>query len=158
MRDLGERFKEKRQTMGVKIKEVCDDLNITEAQLENLEEGNINAFKDIFFLKELIKKYARYLNVDEEEALNEFNEYLFDYTSKIPVKELEEKMKEIIQEEKEERKVISPYTIKPKVSNKINPIFVYLILVLLIVAVGVTVFTIVKADIEKQSTISYVVE
>ncbi len=158
MRDLGKTFKEKRESMGVKVKEVCDDLNITEAQLENLEEGNINAFKDIFFLKETIKKYSRYLNINEEETLDEFNKYIFDYTSKIPVKELTQKLKAIKQEEKEERKISSPYTQQAKVTNKVNPIFIYLLLVVIIVAVGVTVFTIVKRDIEKQNTISYVIE
>lgn len=39
----------------MKLEEAASDLDITVAQLENLEDGNINAFKDIFFLKELIK-------------------------------------------------------------------------------------------------------
>ena len=105
MKEIGELFKEKREEIGLKVSEVSKDLDITEAQLENLEAGNINAFKDIFFLKDVIKKYAVYLNEDEEKIENEFNEYVFDYTSKIPVKELEEKIKEIQKEEKEGRKI-----------------------------------------------------
>lgn len=56
MKDIGNIFKEKREEIGVKLEEAASDLDITVAQLENLEDGNINAFKDIFFLKELIKK------------------------------------------------------------------------------------------------------
>ena len=62
-------------------------MEITTAQLENLEDGNVNAFKDIFFLKELIKKYAKYLNVNEDEVISEFNDFVFDYTSRIPVED-----------------------------------------------------------------------
>jgi len=144
MKDIGERFKEKRESMGVKVREVCNDLGITEAQLENLEDGNINAFKDIFFLKELIKKYARYLDVDEEETINEFNEFVFDYTSKIPVKELTEQLKEIEEKEKEEKKVYSPYTRMVKQKEKNNNTLIYIILGILIVIFIVAVVLIIK--------------
>ena len=89
------RNKERREEIGIKLEEAAGDLEITVAQLENLEDGNINAFKDIFFLKELIKKYATYLNVNEEELMEDFNDFVFDYTSKIPVEEIEQKVKEI---------------------------------------------------------------
>ena len=80
MKDIGNIFKEKREEIGVKLEEAASDLDITVAQLENLEDGNINAFKDIFFLKELIKKYATYLNVDGEKMIEEFNDFVFDFT------------------------------------------------------------------------------
>ncbi len=156
MKEIGELFKEKREEIGLKVSEVSKDLDITEAQLENLEAGNINAFKDIFFLKDVIKKYAVYLNEDEEKIENEFNEYVFDYTSKIPVKELEEKIKEIQKEEKEGRKISSPYTQGKKITNKVNPVFIFLGLVLLVVAFAVIIVTVVKNDIEKNRTLSYV--
>ena len=156
MKEIGELFKEKREEIGLKVSEVSKDLDITEAQLENLEAGNINAFKDIFFLKDVIKKYAVYLNEDEEKIENEFNEYVFDYTSKISVKELEEKIKEIQKEEKEGRKISSPYTQGKKITNKVNPVFIFLGLVLLVVAFAVIIVTVVKNDIEKNRTLSYV--
>ena len=56
MKDIGTKFQEKREEIGIKLEEAAKDLDITVAQLENLEDGNVNAFKDIFFLKELIKK------------------------------------------------------------------------------------------------------
>ena len=56
MKEIGESFKEARETIGISKSEVIKDLNITESQLDNLEDGNANAFKDVFFLKETIKK------------------------------------------------------------------------------------------------------
>ena len=67
MKDIGTIFKEKREEIGIKEDEAAKDLNITIPQLENLEDGNINAFKDIFFLKDLVKKYEAifYSNIDK---------------------------------------------------------------------------------------------
>ena len=114
MKDIGNIFKEKREEIGVKLEEAASDLDITVAQLENLEDGNINAFKDIFFLKELIKKYATYLNVDGEKMIEEFNDFVFDFTSRIPVDEIEQKVKEIekINEKETRKRISSPYTRK----------------------------------------------
>ena len=67
MKEIGESFREARETIGISKAEVIKDMNITESQLDNLEDGNANAFKDVFFLKEVIKKYAKYLNLDEDE-------------------------------------------------------------------------------------------
>ena len=69
MKEIGESFKEARETIGISKSEVLKDLNITESQLDNLEDGNFNAFKDVFFLKDTIKIYAKYLNLDEDEML-----------------------------------------------------------------------------------------
>src|SRR5574344_908290 len=109
MKEIGESFKEARETIGISKEEVMKDLGITESQLDNLEDGNANAFKDIFFLKETIKKYAKYLNLDEDVIMSEFNDFVFNFTSKIPINEIEEKVKEIKEEDKENKiKVISP--------------------------------------------------
>ena len=65
MKDIGSQFEEKRREIGIKLEEAASDLEITVAQLENLEDGNVNAFKDIFFLKELIKKYGSVKKIKE---------------------------------------------------------------------------------------------
>ncbi len=61
MKDIGTIFKEKREEIGIKEDEAAKDLNITIPQLENLEDGNINAFKDIFFLKDCIWYFYQHL-------------------------------------------------------------------------------------------------
>lgn len=136
MKDIGNIFKEKREEIGVKLEEAASDLDITVAQLENLEDGNINAFKDIFFLKELIKKYATYLNVDGEKMIEEFNDFVFDFTSRIPVDEIEQKVKEIEKRnEKETRKRISsPYTRKKVRKAKMKLVYFFSILTIILVS------------------------
>ena len=76
MKEIGESFRNARETIGISKDEVVKDLNITESQLDNLEDGNANAFKDVFFLKDLIRKYSRYLNLDEDENIDKFNDFI----------------------------------------------------------------------------------
>lgn len=137
MKDIGLQFEEKRKEIGIKLEEAAGDLEITVAQLENLEDGNVNAFKDIFFLKELIKKYAIYLNLDDSKIMEEFNDFVFDFTSKIPVEEIEEKVKEIVsQNEKETRKKISsPYTRKKVRKAKLRPVYIFTLVTVFLVSI-----------------------
>ena len=150
-------FKEKREEIGIKEDEAAKDLNITIPQLENLEDGNINAFKDIFFLKDLVKKYAIYLNVDEESIMEDFNDFVFDFTSKIPVQEIEQKVKEIEkQNDKETRKKISsPYTRKKVRKAKLKP--VYLLSIITVILVSLTII-ILNVILDSKRTLNYDME
>ena len=150
MKEIGAKFKQKREEIGVTLEEVSNDLNITIPQLENLEDGSVNAFKDIFFLKELIKKYSKYLNIDEDEIMEGFNDFVFDYTSKIPIEEIEEKVKEIVKEEDIEyrKKINSPYTQKKAIKAKMKPIYLYIIVTVILIT---TTILIVNAVISSKS-------
>ena len=119
MKEIGESFKEARETIGISKEEVVKDLNITESQLDNLEDGNVNAFKDVFFLKDTIKKYTKYLNLDEDEIMDKFNDFIFGYTSRIPVDDILEKTREfeVLEKKNTENKIVSPYTTKKKKST-----------------------------------------
>ena len=149
MKEIGESFKNARETIGISKDEVIKDLNITESQLDNLEDGNANAFKDVFFLKEIIGKYSRYLNLNEEENIDKFNDFIFNYTSRIPIEDILEQTKEIkIQEsEKEDNKIVSPYTIKRK-KNNTKYYIIYGVLVIVIVAL---ILLLIKHLIDKQN-------
>ena len=137
MKEIGIIFKEKREEIGIKAEEAAKDMNITMPQLENLEDGNVNAFKDIFFLKDLVRKYAVYLNVDEEKIMEEFNDFVFDFTSKIPVSEIEKKVKEIEKQNEIEtrKKISSPYTIKKVQKAKLKPIYIVSIFVIILICI-----------------------
>ena len=135
MKEIGESFKNARETIGISKEEVVKDLNITESQLDNLEDGNVNAFKDVFFLKEMIRKYSRYLNLDEEANIDKFNDFIFSYTSKIPVDEILEQTREIniLEIQKNENKIVSPYTAKKKSSsNKMTILFTVTVVIIVI--------------------------
>ena len=117
MKEIGELLKSTREESGVTLEEASNDLEIKTLILENIEDGNIGCFKDIFILKEYIYNYAKYLGLEPEKIIDEFNEYLFEYTSKIPMEDIEKAMKEQQKEEIPEKKIVSPYTTSTKKSN-----------------------------------------
>ena len=130
MRDIGLKLKEKREENGVSIEEAAEDLKVRPKQILSLEEGKKGDFKDVVFLKYLIRDYSKYLGLDSEKMVDEFNEFLFDFTSRIPVEEIEEAKKE----KKENKKIASPYTLNFNNDNKKNYI-IYLIIGLVIISI-----------------------
>lgn len=144
MKEIGIKFKEKRETIGINEEEAARDMEITIPQLENLEDGNVNAFKDIFFLKELVKKYAIYLNINDEEIMDEFNDFVFDFTSKIPVSEIEQKVKELEKEKDKEtrKKISSPYTRKKVRKAKLKPVYLFSIITVILVSLTLIILNV----------------
>ena len=114
MNEIGEALKYARESSGVSLNEASKDLDIKPEILENIEDGRTGAFKDIYELKDYIASYAKYLGLDENQLIDEFNEYMFEYTSKIPIKEIEKTIELKIKEEKKDEKVVSPYTKEKK--------------------------------------------
>ena len=69
MKELGEYLKRTRISNGVSLTEACEDLEFSTSHLENIESGNVRAFKDVYELKEDIKVYAKYLGLDSEKVI-----------------------------------------------------------------------------------------
>ena len=160
MKEIGESFRNARETIGISKEEVVKDLNITESQLDNLEDGNVNAFKDVFFLKDIIRKYSRYLNLDEEANIDKFNDFIFSYTSKIPVDEILEQTREIkiLESEKEDNKIVSPYTMKKKKKNFKSSILYVLITIVIVVIILFVIKYITDKQVKNTDRIINVVE
>lgn len=135
MNEIGEALQYARESSGVSIGEASKDLDIKEEILENIEDGRTGAFKDIFELKEYIINYAKYLGLDEKDIIDEFNEYMFEYTSKIPVKEIEKTITKMAKEEKNDE-IASPYTrVNKKYSNWVYIIIYAFIAILVMLAI-----------------------
>lgn len=132
MKEIGEKLREAREAMGISIEEAAEDLKLRPSQLENIEEGNREAFKDIFYLKYFIRDYSKYLGLDYEEMVEDFNEYVFDYTSKISLDDIKKANKK--NEKKNQKKIVSPYTLDKK-NNKTFPSSVIWALILIFVCI-----------------------
>ena len=124
MKELGEYLKEQREANSVGLDEASEDVNISKEELENIEEGNIRAFKDVLGLKNKIKVYAKYLGLDPDKVADEFNDFMFEHTSKISLSDILEASKK--QDEQEKKQIHSPYTKirKRKVNIKGISIFI----------------------------------
>ena len=152
MKDIGLKLKEKREENGVSIEEVAEDLKMRPSQIISLEEGKKEDFKDVLFLKYFIRDYAKYLGLDGEEMVDEFNEFLFDYTSKIPVEEIEKaKLNNVNKKE-----VISPYT--SEVSDKKGlKIVLFVVVVLVLLIIGYFVMSNIKGNDFQDDNITYTI-
>ncbi len=123
------------------------------SQIENLENGNREAFKDVMSLKYFVRDYAKYLGLDGEKMIDEFNEYLFDFTSKIPVEDIE-KAKENKNKKKD---VVSPYTQVSEKSNNIKMLMLSIIIVIVIIIVGYLVVSEIHKNDFKDNDTTYVI-
>lgn len=154
MNEIGEALHSARESSGVSISEASRDLDIKEEILENIEDGRTGAFKDIFELKEYITNYAKYLGLDETAIIDEFNEYMFEYTSRIPVKEIEKTISHMAKEETKDE-MVSPYT---KTKRKFNNWFYIIIYVIITILVAFAILWSVKQvtiNRNNTNTISY---
>lgn len=131
MKEIGEKLKEARESIGVSVEEVAEDLKMKPTQIENIEAGNADAFKDVFNLKYLIRDYSKYLGLNKEDLVDEFNEYLFDYTSKISLDDIKAAKKERSQA----KRIKSPYTIERKSRRVLFLTFVYVFVIFLILMI-----------------------
>lgn len=150
MKELGEYLKEKRKDNGVGLEEAAEDLNLSRDDIENIEAGNIRAFRDVLKLKVIVKDYAKYLGLDPDKIVDEFNDFLFEHTSKISLEDiLEAKQKK----EEEEKKIVSPYTKSTKkhfnIDNllKLKPFFIGLMIILVLLLV---IFIYIKIASERE--------
>ena len=130
LKEIGERLRETRESIGISIDEAAEDLKLRPSQIEAVEAGNIENFKDIYYLKYFIRDYSKYLGLDYEDMVDEFNEYLFDYTSKISIEDIKKNKKELLEQPKKEPKISSPYTIEHK-----NEFHIFRNIILLILSV-----------------------
>lgn len=155
MVETGETLKSTRESSGVSIDEASNDLNIPVLYLEQIEDGSIGSFEDIYELKQMMVDYAKYLGINTEEVITKFNEYMFDYTSKIPMDEIEKAVREKEKEKESEDRIASPYTrVYPK--EKTLPYIITAIVIFILVIFAV-IWSIHQITINNTSTdlISY---
>lgn len=124
------------------------------SQIISLEEGRKEDFSDVNTLKFFIRDYAKYLGLDGEKLVDEFNEFLFDFTSKIPSEVIEEAKQK---REKEKKEFSSPYT-KKEGHNKTYIICIGVcVLVLLVFIITYFVVSGVRNNDFKDDNVTYVI-
>ena len=154
MKEIGIKLKEKREENGVSVDEAAEDLKLRPSQIISIEEGRKEDFNDVFYLKYFIRDYAKYLGLDGEKLVDEFNEYLFDYTSKIPVDVIEKAKQEKKQDKKD---FISPYTVVKKNNFLMPKYIIFIVLIIVILLGGYFLFSNIGGNEFSDSNITYVI-
>ena len=89
---------------------------------------------------------AEYLGLRYDDMIHEFNEYLFDYTSKISLDDIRKAKKKIEKKRKKDSRVASPYTIEKKEKPDISHTVLYIALGLLILTMSLLVINQINQD------------
>ena len=145
MIEAGESLKSAREKAGVSIEEASQDLNIPVLFLEQIESGAVGAFEDIYELKNMMVEYGKYLGLNTDDIKLKFNEYMFDYTSKIKLDEIEKAMRE------QQKEILSPYTrVTPK--EKTLP-YILSAVVIIILVVLVLIWSIKQITVNGSNSI-----
>lgn len=140
LKEIGEKLRETRESIGISIEEASEDLKVLPSQIEAVEAGDMEKFKDVFSVKYFIRDYSKYLGLHYEDMIDEFNEYLFDYTSKLSIDDIK---KAKHKEKKEEERVFSPYTLEPKQPRLIpKSVFIILFIILSLIVIYFAIDTI----------------
>jgi len=151
LKEIGEKLKETREEIGISLEEASEDLKIEVKQLEDIENGNTEAFSDVFNLKYFIRDYAKYLGLDKEELIDEFNEYLFDYTSKLSLDDIKKDLKE----KEDKNKIKSPYTVERK-NEKVFKYVAFASMILLLIIICYLLYAIfIKPDDKPEDNLVY---
>ena len=141
MKELGYYLQDTRRSNGVSLEEAASDLNVDVSYLENIESANVRAFKDVYYMRDLVRDYAKYLGLDEEKIQDGFNDFLFEHTSKISLEDIMSAKKKKEEEEKLDntKKIQSPYTKEYKKKVKKLPFVLGGIIFLLALVIAIIV-------------------
>ena len=155
MKELGEYLKHTRISNGVSITEACEDLELSTSHLENIESGNVRAFKDVYELRDSVKVYAKYLGLNPDKVVDEFNNFLFQHTSKISLDDIMSAQKK---KETADNKVKSPYTKEYKERFNFWPIIYVIVGILLVLLIVLLVIINNSKEPERINELNGVVE
>src|SRR5204862_6437338 len=69
---LGEKLRHAREERGISISEVAEQTRISALYIESIEKDNYKPLPGAIFNKGFLKSYAKFIGVDEEEALSDY--------------------------------------------------------------------------------------
>jgi cytoskeleton protein RodZ len=69
---LGEKLRQAREARGISIAEVAEQTRISSLYLKSIEDDNYKPLPGGIFNKGFVKAYAKYVGVDEQEALQDY--------------------------------------------------------------------------------------
>src|SRR5688572_8430176 len=76
---LGEKLRQAREERGISISEVAEQTRISSLYLKSIEDDNYKPLPGGIFIKGFVKAYAKYVGIDEAEALQDYARLLSQY-------------------------------------------------------------------------------
>src|SRR5688572_16411437 len=76
---LGEKLRQAREERGISISEVAEQTRISPLYLEAIDADNYKTLPGGIFNKGFVRSYAKYVGVDEQEALQEYSRLIAEH-------------------------------------------------------------------------------
>ena len=80
---LGEKLRQAREARGITLSEVAEQTRISPLYIESIENDDYRSLPGGIFNKGFIKSFARYVGVDEQEALHDYGRLVADQSNQI---------------------------------------------------------------------------
>jgi len=74
MASLGQELKRERELRGISLEEISESTKINRKFLQALEEDKLELMPSKFFIKALLRTYAKFLGLEEHSVLNKYHE------------------------------------------------------------------------------------
>jgi len=79
MASLGQELKRERELRGISLREIADATRINLRFLQAIEEDRLDALPGAFFVRAILRSYAKSIGIDENQVLNKYQEiYTFE--------------------------------------------------------------------------------
>ena len=79
MASLGQELKRERELRGISLREIADSTRINLRFLQALEEDKLEVIPGTFFVRSILRSYAKSIGIDEHQVLNKYQEmYTFE--------------------------------------------------------------------------------
>jgi cytoskeletal protein RodZ len=137
MSTIGQKLGETRYSKGLTIDDVAHDTHIHANTLISIEEDDFSGFPSVAYAKSFIRKYSEHLGVDLSHAIEELNS---GANSRLGDNELMGEMKKTIDKDRRFRLKRTPRAFRRPQKSGGPPLFLNLILILLIAALGIFYF------------------
>lgn len=74
MASLGQELKRERELRGISLRDISDSTRISLKFLEAIEDDRLEAIPGEFFIRAILRSYARCIGIDEHQVLNRYRE------------------------------------------------------------------------------------
>lgn len=74
MASLGQELRRERELRGISLREIADSTRISMRFLEAIEEDELDRIPGAFFVRAILRSYARTIGLDEHQVLNKYQE------------------------------------------------------------------------------------
>ncbi len=96
MASLGQDLKRERELRGISLKEISSSTKISLRFLQALEEDKLDILPGNFFIKAILRTYAKFIGLEEDHVLNKYYEASLELEQSLESKQIKRKTRPVV--------------------------------------------------------------